>query len=109
MDGGTDGGGELKECKNMQQERREKTVKMRGRGVERGMSGISEWDESGWRREWRKNGKMWDNDGLPELIYLHSEKKTPYIAALAGTAEGGSHVLHRPLSLICFPTYGCDF
>lgn len=30
------------------------------------------------------------------LIYLHSQRKT---LALVGTAEGGSRVLHHPLSL----------
>ena len=35
------------------------------------------------------------------LIYLHSRKENTvrYIAALVGTAEGGSRVLHHPLSL----------
>lgn len=42
---------------------------------------------------------MWDNGVLPGLIYLRSQRKTPYIAALVGTAEGGSHVLHHPLPL----------
>lgn len=46
MDGGTGGGGELEECKNMQDERRGKTVKTRGRGAESGVSGIKEWGES---------------------------------------------------------------
>lgn len=30
------------------------------------------------------------------LIYLPSERKTPYVGALVGTTEGGSHVLHHP-------------
>lgn len=42
---------------------------------------------------------MWDNDVLPRLIYRHSQRETPYVAALVGTAEGGSHVLHHPLPL----------
>lgn len=40
MDVGTDGGGELKECKSTQDGR------WGGGGGESGMSGISEWDES---------------------------------------------------------------
>ena len=42
---------------------------------------------------------MLDSDVLSVLIYLHSQRKTSYIAALVGTAEGGSHVLHHPLFL----------
>lgn len=43
---------------------------------------------------------MWGAGVPPGLIYLHRKKnKKTCPAALAGTVEGGSHVLHHPLPL----------
>ena len=58
------------------------------------MLGIYEWDESmaGGDRNWERNVGA-------TMSYLQMERKTPNQAALVGTAEAGSHVLHHPHSL----------